>query len=177
MSRFFDEYLKNLSACNIVGINVYFLLTGVGIIETVMNKQGSNYKGRWIAIIALLVFLSNIFILTHFFSIYPGGYSIEKQSSEVLIRKGADVKGVVLTNNELKIASLESQIAHIKTLWYVGLLFTATCLIGAITFNKLILKRAVFILALLYVIMAILVIVSYAGTISSIENSISNLIN
>lgn len=107
------------------------------IIETVMKTGNGNKKERWIVIITLLALLS-IFLLTHFLSIYPGGYSIEKQSGEVLIGKGADIKRVVLTNsellNELKIASLESQIAHIKNLWYVGLLFTATSLIVTINF-------------------------------------------
>lgn len=132
---------------------------------------------RWIVIITLLA-LTSIFLLTHFLSIYPGGYSVEKQSGEVLIRKGADIKRVISTNNvlnELKVASLESKITYIKTLWYVGLLFTATCLFGTVNFQRLMLKKAVIITASLYVVMAILIIFSYASTLSSIENLIYTL--
>ncbi|MCM3711135.1 hypothetical protein [Sporosarcina luteola] len=150
------------------------------IIETVMKTGNGNKKERWIVIITLLALLS-IFLLTHFLSIYPGGYSIEKQSGEVLIGKGADIKRVVLTNsellNELKIASLESQIAHIKNLWYLGLLFTATCLIGIVNFKRLKLKKAAIITASLYVVLALLIILSYASSISSIEDSINHLFN
>lgn len=143
-----------------------------------MKILNRNKRELWVVIITLLALLS-IFSLTHFFSIYPGGYSIEKQSGEVLIGKGADIKRVALNNNvlnELKIASLESKIAHIRNLWYVGLLFTATCLIGTITFKRLMLKKAAIITVSIYVVLAILIIFSYANTISSIENSINNLI-
>lgn len=93
-----------------------------------------------------------------------------------MIKKGADIKRVALNKNELKIALLESEITFVKTLWYVGLLFTGTCLIGTVTFKKLMLKKAAIITASLYVVLAILIIFSYVSTISSIENSINNLI-
>ncbi|MFC5603183.1 hypothetical protein [Sporosarcina koreensis] len=148
-------------------------------IETVTKTRNDNKKERWIVIITLVV-LTSIFLLTHFLSIYPGGYSIEKQSGEVLIGKGSDIKRVVVNNdvllNDLKAASLESEITYIKTLWYVGLLFTATCLFGTITFQRLMLKKAVIITVSLYVVIAILIIFSYASTLSSIENSINDLI-
>lgn len=147
------------------------------VIETVMKIRSGSKKERWIVIITLLA-LTSIFLLTHFLSIYPGGYSVEQQSGEVLIRKGADIKRVISTNNvlnELKVASLESKITYIKTLWYVGLLFTATCLFGTVNFQRLMLKKAVIITASLYVVMAILIIFSYASTLSSIENLIYTL--
>lgn len=141
-----------------------------------MKIQSGNKKERWIVIVTMLALLL-IFLLTHFLSIYPGGYSIEKQSGEVLIGKGADIQRVTLSNNnELKIVSLESEIIHIKTLWYVGLLFTATCLIGTLTFKRLKFKKAILLTASIYVVLAILLIISYANTLSSIENSIMNLI-
>ncbi|MFD1206556.1 hypothetical protein ACFQ38_15785 [Sporosarcina contaminans] len=151
---------------------------GVVIIETVMKIRNENKKGLWVVIITLLSLLL-LFLLTHFFTIYPGGYSIEKRSGEVLIEKGANSKGVVLNNNvldELKIASLESKITYIKTLWYVGLLFTATCLMGTVTFKRLMFKKVAIITVSLYVVLAILIIFSYVSTISSIENSIIDLI-
>lgn len=148
------------------------------VVSMEMKILNGNKRELWVVIITLLALLS-IFSLTHFFSIYPGGYSIEKQSGEVLIGKGADIKRVALNNNvlnELKIASLESKITYIKTLWYVGLLFTATCLIGTFNFKRLMLKKAAIITVSIYVVLAILIIFSYANTISSIENSINNLI-
>lgn len=149
------------------------------VVSMEMKILNGNKRELWVVIITLLALLS-IFSLTHFFSIYPGGYSIEKQSGEVLIGKGADIKRVALNNNELlnelKIASLESEITYIKTLWYVGLLFTATFLMGIITFKRLMLKKAAIITVSIYVVLAILIIFSYANTISSIENSINNLV-
>lgn len=151
---------------------------GVVIIETVMKIRNENKKGL-LAVIIILLSLLLLFLLTPFFTIYLGGYSIEKGSGEVLIEKGANSKGVALNNNvldELKIASLESKITYIKNLWYVGLLFTATCLIGTVTFKRLMYKKAAIITVSLYVVLAILIIFSYASTISSIENSIIDLI-
>ena len=171
----FNKCLKNLNGYNIMIENVYSLLKGVVKIETVIKAQNSNKKGLMITVITLLALIL-FFLLTHFLSLYPGGYSIEKQSGEVLIEKGSDIKRVALNNNELKITSLESNIKHIKTLWYVGLLFTATCLIGIVNFNRLKLKKATIITASLYVVLVILIIVSYANTISSIEDTINNLI-
>ncbi|MDW0114201.1 hypothetical protein QT711_13475 [Sporosarcina saromensis] len=146
------------------------------IIETVVKVQRGNKKEWWILIVTLLALLL-FFLLTHFLSIYPGGYSFDKQSGEVLIGKGADIQRVALsTNNELKIALLESEIIYLKTLWYVGLLFTATCLIGTLTFRRLKLKKVILLTASIYVVLAILLSISYANTLFSIESLINNLI-
>ncbi|MBB4825575.1 hypothetical protein HNO89_002811 [Sporosarcina luteola] len=146
---------------------VYFLQFERGEVEII----------RWVAVIVSLAVLS-IFILTHFLAIYPGGYSLEKQNGEVLIEKGSDIKRATINNsvyNELKIASLESRIKDLKTLWYVGVLFTATTLLTIITFKKLKMKKAIIITASVYVVLAVLYVPRYASTISLIENAIGKL--
>lgn len=149
------------------------------MIGTEMKVKNGYKKERRTVIIILLALLS-FFSLAHFLSIYPRGYSIKKQSGEVLIGKGADIKVVTVNDNvqnELKIASLESRIAHLKTIWYVGLLFTATTILATINFKKLKLMKIITITASMYVVMAIVIIFTYANTLIAIENSISSLIN
>ncbi|MCG3089745.1 hypothetical protein [Sporosarcina cyprini] len=144
-----------------------------------MNIQHEKKKVRWIVVCTLVAVVS-IFLLTHFFAIYPGGYSLEKQNGEVLIAKGADSNRVAIddsVNSELKITSLESNISYLKTLWYVGVIFTATVLLGLFTFHNLKMKKAVIISASLYIVMAILIIFNYSSVITSIENTIQHLLN
>ena len=126
-----------------------------------------------------MIVLLSIFLLTHFLAIYPGGYSLERQNGEVLIEKGAEINRIAINNsvlNELKVASLESIIKDLKTLWYIGVMFTATCLLGIINFKKLKMKKAVILIAMLYIVIATFTISKYVSTTYLIENSIKSLI-
>ncbi|GKV56430.1 hypothetical protein NCCP2222_23770 [Sporosarcina sp. NCCP-2222] len=148
-------------------------------VETIMNIQHEKKKVRWIVVCTLVAVVS-IFLLTHFFAIYPGGYSLEKQNGEVLIAKGADSNRVAIDDSvlsQLKIATLELQINDLKILWYVGVIFTATTLLVLFTFSNLKMRKAVIIIASVYVGMAILVFLQYSSMLSSIDNSIQRLLN
>jgi len=130
--------------------------------------------------VALILILLIVFTLLIFlFNFYPGGYSFKESNDGVLIEKGIFKKeafNFTSTNkNELTLALLKNNINHLKTLWYVSLIFLANILISAITFIRLKSKVPFVVLSVVFIALAIMVFSSYVKDIDYINSLISKL--
>ena len=105
--------------------------------------MGLNSRNRKLvkslSVVVVLLLLIAV-MLTYFFNLYPGRYSVEEVGTDQLVvSKGADTYNIKFGNKELQIML---EIYHIQMLWYVGITFVATALISLMNFPRIKYKKS-----------------------------------
>lgn len=146
--------------------------------ENKMTIEFTDKKHRLFTILLLIILLI-IVSLSSLFNFYPGSYSFEASNYQVFIENGTLKKEsynfTITKDNELRIALLKNEINHLKTLWYVSVLFIGTILIGLANFLRVNSKIAFTITLLVFISVVILTFPSYMDSINYIETLILNL--